>query len=110
MCMPYLRLDVDDRKLQNLLEESLILFESVVNSRWFSRTSIILFLTGVDKFRAKLSKVSCSFHMFPLIISVSNHLVRCLWTNTSQNTQVARTSIRPLNTSSGDSCRPIALS
>ena len=64
MCMPSLRPHVDDRKLQNLLRESLVLFESVVNSRWFSRTSIILFLTGVDEFKAKLPQVSCSFHSF----------------------------------------------
>ena len=63
--MPSLRPDVDDRKLQNLLGESLVLFESVVNSRWFSRTSIILFLTGIDEFKAKLAQVSCSFHSFP---------------------------------------------
>lgn len=32
---------------QNRMDESLILFESVVNSRWFVRTSIILFLNKV---------------------------------------------------------------
>lgn len=37
--------------------ESLVLFESVVNSRWFLRTSIILFLNKIDLFRAKLPKV-----------------------------------------------------
>ena len=37
--------------------ESLILFESVINSRWFLRTSIILFLNKIDVFRAKLPKV-----------------------------------------------------
>ena len=36
--------------------ESLVLFDSVVNSRWFMRTSIILFLNKVDLFRAKLAK------------------------------------------------------
>lgn len=36
--------------------ESLVLFDSVVNSRWFMRTSIILFLNKVDLFRAKLPK------------------------------------------------------
>ena len=38
--------------------ESLILFESVINSRWFLRTSIILFLNKIDLFKAKLQKVS----------------------------------------------------
>ncbi len=36
------------------MQESLMLFESVVNSRWFSNTSIILFLTQIDVFRKKL--------------------------------------------------------
>lgn len=37
--------------------ESLVLFESVINSRWFTRTSIILFLNKIDVFKAKLPKV-----------------------------------------------------
>lgn len=41
---------------QNRMMESLVLFDSVVNSRWFMRTSIILFLNKVDLFRAKLAK------------------------------------------------------
>lgn len=36
--------------------ESLVLFDSVVNSRWFMRTSIILFLNKVDLFRQKLPR------------------------------------------------------
>lgn len=36
--------------------ESLLLFDSVVNSRWFMRTSIILFLNKVDIFKAKLPR------------------------------------------------------
>lgn len=39
---------------QNRLEESLALFDSVVNSRWFSRTSIVLFLNKIDVFAKKL--------------------------------------------------------
>ncbi|KIJ57671.1 hypothetical protein HYDPIDRAFT_34892 [Hydnomerulius pinastri MD-312] len=42
---------------QNRMAESLILFESVVNSRWFLRTSIILFLNKIDVFKNKLPKV-----------------------------------------------------
>ncbi|KAI8809106.1 G protein alpha subunit [Cladochytrium replicatum] len=42
---------------QNRMVESLTLFESVINSRWFLRTSIILFLNKVDLFKAKLLKV-----------------------------------------------------
>ena len=36
--------------------ESLVLFDSVVNSRWFARTSIILFLNKVDLFKDKLAR------------------------------------------------------
>ncbi|CAI5758644.1 unnamed protein product [Candida verbasci] len=39
---------------QNRLEESLALFDSVVNSRWFARTSIVLFLNKIDVFAEKL--------------------------------------------------------
>ncbi|CAG8510257.1 8172_t:CDS:2 [Diversispora eburnea] len=42
---------------QNRIVESLILFESVINSLWFLRTSIILILNKIDLFRAKLSRV-----------------------------------------------------
>lgn len=39
------------------MAESLVLFESVINSRWFLRTSIILFLNKIDVFKAKLPKM-----------------------------------------------------
>ncbi|KAF7364101.1 Heterotrimeric G-protein alpha subunit [Mycena sanguinolenta] len=42
---------------QNRMRESLVLFESVINSRWFLRTSIILFLNKIDVFRVKLAKI-----------------------------------------------------
>jgi guanine nucleotide-binding protein subunit alpha len=34
--------------------ETLVLFESVVNSRWFQRNSVMLFLNNVQEFRGKL--------------------------------------------------------
>lgn len=37
--------------------ESIALFESVVNSRWFLHTSIMLFLNKVDLFKAKVTRV-----------------------------------------------------
>ncbi|KAJ7140463.1 G-protein alpha subunit [Mycena filopes] len=46
-----------EAKGQNRMRESLVLFESVINSRWFLRTSIILFLNKIDVFRGKLGKV-----------------------------------------------------
>ncbi|KAK9896138.1 heterotrimeric G-protein alpha subunit (G-alpha, GPA3) [Cystobasidium minutum MCA 4210] len=42
---------------QNRMAESLVLFESVINSRWFLRTSVILFLNKIDLFKVKLPKV-----------------------------------------------------
>ncbi len=42
---------------QNRMEESFVLFESVINSWWFSRTSIVLFLNKIDVFKNKLPKV-----------------------------------------------------
>ncbi|KAJ6568527.1 guanine nucleotide binding protein, alpha subunit [Mycena capillaripes] len=41
----------------NGLLESIYLFDSVVNSRWFLRTSVILFLTKIDAFKQKLTKI-----------------------------------------------------
>ncbi|KAI8370443.1 heterotrimeric G protein alpha subunit A [Radiomyces spectabilis] len=49
---------------QNRMVESLVLFESVINSRWFLRTSIILFLNKIDLFREKLQKVPLDLY-FP---------------------------------------------
>lgn len=43
-----------EENTQNRLEESLTLFDSVVNSRWFSRTSVVLFLNKIDVFASKL--------------------------------------------------------
>jgi len=47
---------IEDNK-QNRMVESLMLFDSVVNSRWFIRTSIILFLNKYDLFVTKLKKI-----------------------------------------------------
>ena len=38
------------------MQESLTLFDSICNSRWFILTSIILFLNKVDLFKEKLEK------------------------------------------------------
>lgn len=40
----------------NRMTEALILFESICNSRWFVRTSIILFLNKTDIFKEKISR------------------------------------------------------
>jgi guanine nucleotide-binding protein subunit alpha, other len=36
------------------MQEALILFESMSNSRWFTKTALILFLNKMDLFKAKL--------------------------------------------------------
>ena len=36
------------------MQEALVLFDSICNSRWFVRTSIILFLNKIDLFRQKI--------------------------------------------------------
>lgn len=46
---------------QNRMSESLVLFESVINSRWFLQTSIILFMNKTDLFKAKWQKVGSHF-------------------------------------------------
>jgi guanine nucleotide-binding protein subunit alpha len=38
----------------NRMQEALTLFDSICNSRWFVKTSIILFLNKIDRFREKL--------------------------------------------------------
>lgn len=51
--------DYDQALFQDIgytrMTESLALFESFINSRWFRKTSVILFLTKVDVFKAKLA-------------------------------------------------------
>jgi guanine nucleotide-binding protein G(i) subunit alpha len=55
------------------MAESLVLFESVINSRWFLRTSIILFLNKIDVFKAKLPKVPDVYpFFFPLPSDISS--------------------------------------
>ncbi|KAH9061750.1 heterotrimeric G protein alpha subunit 2 [Lactarius deliciosus] len=46
-----------DRRGEHGEGQSLVFFESVINSRWFLRTSIMLFLNGIEEFKVKLSKV-----------------------------------------------------
>lgn len=40
----------------NRMQEALTLFDSICNSRWFVKTSIILFLNKIDRFKDKLPK------------------------------------------------------
>ncbi|KAK7445062.1 Guanine nucleotide-binding protein alpha-2 subunit [Stygiomarasmius scandens] len=47
---------------QNRMAESLILFEGIINSRWFLRTSIILIFNKIDVFKKKLPKACFTIH------------------------------------------------
>ncbi|KAJ2725738.1 Guanine nucleotide-binding protein alpha-2 subunit [Coemansia sp. Benny D115] len=53
-----------EESTHNRMDESLVLFDSVINSRWFLRTSIILFLNKIDLFRKKIKIVPLS-NYFP---------------------------------------------
>ena len=71
---------------QTRLGESFALFETVVNSPWFTKTTIALFLTGKDEFRAKLHDVRLQkFHTsLPAYIAIHynafsfSFFIRCL--------------------------------
>lgn len=41
---------------QNRFQESLVLFDNIINSRWFSRSSVVLFLNKIDLFAEKLTR------------------------------------------------------
>lgn len=43
-----------EEKKENRMNESLVLFDSIINSRWFVRTSVVLFLNKIDVFTEKL--------------------------------------------------------
>lgn len=72
---------------QNRLEESLALFESVVNSRWFARTSIVLFLNKVDVLQSKLpySPLEAHFPEYTGGQNVNNAVKYILWRFTQTN-------------------------
>jgi guanine nucleotide-binding protein subunit alpha len=90
---------------QNRMAESLVLFESVINSRWFLRTSIILFLNKIDVFKAKLPKVFTIPSLFHLLLTLPSS--RFPWTDSFLSTRAVRMSIRAPNTFFGDLCRRI---
>jgi hypothetical protein len=59
------------------MRESLYLFESVINSRWFLRTSVILFLNKIDVFKRKLPKVRFECCFFFLVSVCVSLCLRC---------------------------------
>ncbi|KAI9230249.1 MAG: G-protein complex alpha subunit GpaA/FadA [Piptocephalis tieghemiana] len=60
----------------NRMQEALTLFDSICNSRWFIKTSIILFLNKIDLFREKLP-VSPMSHYFPDFEGGANYEAAC---------------------------------
>lgn len=87
---------------QNRMAESLVLFESVVNSRWFLRTSIILFLNKIDIFKQKIPRVPLA-NFFPEYsggTDVNKAAKYILWRFTQTNR--ARLSIFPHLTQATD--------
>lgn len=49
---------------QNQMNEALMLWESIANSHWFTRSSMILFLNKMDLFREKLPRSPISKYGF----------------------------------------------
>ncbi|ORY05031.1 guanine nucleotide binding protein, alpha subunit [Basidiobolus meristosporus CBS 931.73] len=60
----------------NRMQESLTLFDSICNSRWFVRTSIILFLNKIDLFKEKLA-ISPLSNFFPGFEGPSDYDAAC---------------------------------
>jgi len=56
----YLREDIT----QNRMRESLLLFDEIVNSIWFSHTTFVLFMNKADLFEEKIRRIPLS-NMFP---------------------------------------------
>jgi guanine nucleotide-binding protein subunit alpha len=49
---------------QNQMQEALMLWESIANSHWFTKSALILFLNKIDLFKEKLPKSPLSNHGF----------------------------------------------
>ncbi|KAK9704366.1 guanine nucleotide-binding protein subunit alpha [Basidiobolus ranarum] len=60
----------------NRMQEALTLFDSICNSRWFVKTSIILFLNKIDIFKEKL-QISQINRYFPDYEGGSNYELAC---------------------------------
>src|SRR5436189_2204038 len=58
------------------MKESLMVFEQICNSKWFSRTSMILFLNKIDLFQTKLrySSLTSYFPDFKGFSTINIHL------------------------------------
>ena len=65
---------------QNRMMESMKLFDSICNNKWFTETSIILFLNKKDLFEEKIKKspLNICFPEYTGKIIISGLPVRCL--------------------------------
>lgn len=52
----YIHIGARSKPIQNRMQESLKLFDSICNNKWFTDTSIILFLNKKDLFEEKIRK------------------------------------------------------
>ncbi|OCH93428.1 G-protein alpha subunit [Obba rivulosa] len=84
------------------MHDSLRLFDSVINSRWFRRASIILLLTKIDVFKSKLPKVPLEkcFPEYTGGADIQKALKYILWR--FMQTNRARLSVYPHLTQSTD--------
>jgi guanine nucleotide-binding protein G(i) subunit alpha len=60
----------------NRIREALSLFDNITNSRWFEKTSIILFLNKIDLLKEKLPKSPIKNH-FPQYKGVNSYESAC---------------------------------
>jgi GTPase SAR1 family protein len=90
----------------NRMQEALTLFDSICNSRWFVKTSIILFLNKIDRFKEKLP-VSPMKNYFPDYEGTDRRMQMCITprARTDKFLQEAQTTPRRATTSSTDSSR-----
>ena len=63
---------------QNRMQESLKLFDSICNNKWFTDTSIILFLNKKDLFEEKIKKSSLTI-CFPEYTGIFFYYIHHLW-------------------------------
>lgn len=66
---------VEDESV-NRMQEALTLFDTICNLRWFSNTSIILFLNKIDLFKEKIRRVPLQ-ETFPMYTGGSDFDAGC---------------------------------
>ena len=64
MCVPHVTQVLAEDAMQNRMQESLALFETILSYPWFQDSAIILFMNKTDLFMEKVGKSPISTH-FP---------------------------------------------